>query len=445
MSWALSCLSLRRYYDHVVLYTDSIGKHVLIDLLHLPYTEVNVVFDDFECLPQHWALAKIYTYSIQKEPFIHVDGDVYLSHPLSKDVLSAPLVAQNKEVGTGYYRRMVDNGILRISSIQIPEFIQEEIMSNSIPSYNMGFFGGSDLTFIQYYCNSVFDFFAVNKMNDPKSPNSKTSCNVFFEQAFLAVLAEKTCRNVVSVYDRAVLDNGYSTSCFCDLDNYFSHPFFHLLGGHKRNKSVVVSLVRALLRLYPDDYLQVLGLFPSMNVRLSYNRNDTVFALTSKYPDKCRKELSIIGDSFGSVEPLKLVEWEKMVADSIVGKKDIMTNSNAIVKINPWLCLYELPGTLDGQDLLEIKLHLKCSHNFPLKWIGIAPQVMNYGYRDFPVSEIGHDILTFLSDGTKKLEEIEKYLNILFNAKSETGTCLLKSIMIKEISSMQNRNIICLI
>ena len=34
MSWALSCLSLRRHYDHVVLYTDSIGKHVLIDLLH---------------------------------------------------------------------------------------------------------------------------------------------------------------------------------------------------------------------------------------------------------------------------------------------------------------------------------------------------------------------------------------------------------------------------
>ena len=122
MSWALSCLSLRRHYDHVVLYTDSIGKHVLIDLLHLPYTEVNVVFDDFECLPQHWALAKIYTYSLQKEPFIHVDGDVYLSHPLSNDVLSAPLVAQNKEVGTDYYQNMI-NRIVNNPNIKLPDCI----------------------------------------------------------------------------------------------------------------------------------------------------------------------------------------------------------------------------------------------------------------------------------------------------------------------------------
>ena len=52
MSWALSCLSLREHYDEVALYTDSEGKRILIDELHLPYTEVNVVFDDFPCLPQ---------------------------------------------------------------------------------------------------------------------------------------------------------------------------------------------------------------------------------------------------------------------------------------------------------------------------------------------------------------------------------------------------------
>lgn len=77
MSWALSCLSLRSHYDEVALYTDSVGKQLLIDKLKLPYTEVNVVFDDFKCLPQHWALSKIKTYSLQTGPFLHVDGDVY--------------------------------------------------------------------------------------------------------------------------------------------------------------------------------------------------------------------------------------------------------------------------------------------------------------------------------------------------------------------------------
>ena len=57
MPLALSCLSLREHYDEVVLYTDTPGKRILINELHLPYTDVQVVFDDFPCLPQHWALA----------------------------------------------------------------------------------------------------------------------------------------------------------------------------------------------------------------------------------------------------------------------------------------------------------------------------------------------------------------------------------------------------
>ena len=97
MSWALSCLSLRQHYDEVALYTDEQGMHVLIDLLHLPYTEVNVVYDEHLCLPQHWAYAKIKTYSVQTKPFLHVDGDVFLPKPLLEDIMAAPLIAQNKE------------------------------------------------------------------------------------------------------------------------------------------------------------------------------------------------------------------------------------------------------------------------------------------------------------------------------------------------------------
>ena len=55
MSWALSCLSLREHYDEVALYTDQEGYDVLINKLHLPYTEVNVVYDKNLCLPHHWA------------------------------------------------------------------------------------------------------------------------------------------------------------------------------------------------------------------------------------------------------------------------------------------------------------------------------------------------------------------------------------------------------
>ena len=58
MSWTLSCLSLREHYDEVALYTDQKGYDVFINKLHLPYTEVNVVYDKNLCLPHH-AFARV--------------------------------------------------------------------------------------------------------------------------------------------------------------------------------------------------------------------------------------------------------------------------------------------------------------------------------------------------------------------------------------------------
>lgn len=79
LSWIISCNQLRRYYDDVTLVTDSQGYDVLINKLHLPYTDV---IESLDCLnhynPNLWALAKIKAYQSIKEPFIHVDGDVFI-------------------------------------------------------------------------------------------------------------------------------------------------------------------------------------------------------------------------------------------------------------------------------------------------------------------------------------------------------------------------------
>lgn len=154
MSWALSCLSISQHYD-VSLYTDREGKNMLIDKLKLPYKDVKVIFDDFVALPHHWALSKIKTYSIQKEPFIHIDGDIYVPNALPKRILKAGLIAQNREIGTVYYRRMMDR-ILKQDNIKLPDYIKEGLKNESISSYNMGFFGGKDINFIHEYCDEAF-------------------------------------------------------------------------------------------------------------------------------------------------------------------------------------------------------------------------------------------------------------------------------------------------
>ena len=128
MSWALSSLCLSEHFNEVVLYTDSIGYEMLVKKLGLPYTDVVIQYDHFTCPPPHWAYAKVMTYSLQKEPFIHVDGDVYLPHPLRKEIETANLIAQNEEVGSGYYRKMMDN--IMEQKLMFPDFLKKEIESS---------------------------------------------------------------------------------------------------------------------------------------------------------------------------------------------------------------------------------------------------------------------------------------------------------------------------
>ena len=128
MSWALSCLSLREHYDDVELYTDSAGYHILIEVLGLPYTKTHVVFDDFKCLPHHWALAKIKTYSMQTEPFIHVDGDIYISKRIPGNIENAMVLVQNQEIGTEFYHNIVSH-VLNTEELIIDDSIRTELSS----------------------------------------------------------------------------------------------------------------------------------------------------------------------------------------------------------------------------------------------------------------------------------------------------------------------------
>ena len=154
MSWALSCMSLKEQFGKVTLYTDSEGAKTLIDTLKLPYSEVVVNFDGFDCLTCHWALAKVKAYSLQTEPFLHIDGDIYLTQPLPQSITEARLIAQNKERCTEYYRGMIDR-FLSVDGLKLAPQFAEVLKSDNVPSYNLGFCGGNDLGFFGRFCGEV--------------------------------------------------------------------------------------------------------------------------------------------------------------------------------------------------------------------------------------------------------------------------------------------------
>lgn len=261
MAWALSCLSLREFYDDVVLYTDNAGQKCLVDLLQLPYSEVHTIYDKDLCLSQHWAYAKIKTYSLQQEPFVHIDGDVFLPSSIPSAVLNAPLLTQNVEYGTDYYDQMLDR-FLQHPGISVPDWLLDSWKQKPILSHNMGLFGGSDLDFIHRYCNEVERLLQGNRINDPADPRSSVNANVIFEQMVFGAMAESEGREVRTLLRDEYEDTGYSSARFCNFERWNEAALLHIVGGNKRVAATCEAMERKLFNSYPEYFLRIARLFP---------------------------------------------------------------------------------------------------------------------------------------------------------------------------------------
>ena len=95
-------------------------------MVQLPFTEIYVILDEVDWVPsQWWAFPKMYVYSLQKEPFIHLDNDAYLWDKLSEGISTYDFISQNLESvhdkGHKYYKdaiRVYADHILHIDDIK---------------------------------------------------------------------------------------------------------------------------------------------------------------------------------------------------------------------------------------------------------------------------------------------------------------------------------------
>ena len=259
MSWALSSLCLRENYNEVVLYTDSTGYIVFHEALQLPYTRYEVLYDGIKCKPEHWAYPKLITYSLQEKPFIHVDGDVFLSHRLNQEIESRGLIAQNREIGTLYYKNMMPP--ILTNSLRVSEMLFRELAKDSISSYNMGVFGGNDIEFIKEYCKAAFEYINDNRINVPENEAGNVNQNIVFEQILFYVLVTRHNKHVSTIIDHPLFDNGYTVEDFCDFRKFGQNTLMHIIGGHKRNLEVCRMLECVLQERYPETFNKIQQLF----------------------------------------------------------------------------------------------------------------------------------------------------------------------------------------
>jgi hypothetical protein len=79
-SLILSANVAKKNYPELHFYTDELGYEWITPYLdQLPFTKIEVCLDDFNWVPEtYWSFVKMCVYSLQKEPFIHIDNDVFL-------------------------------------------------------------------------------------------------------------------------------------------------------------------------------------------------------------------------------------------------------------------------------------------------------------------------------------------------------------------------------
>jgi hypothetical protein len=258
LGWALSALQFRKFYDQVELVTDKEGYDLLINKLDLPYTDVHVVLDEINHYHQDlFIMGKLYAYRMQKEPFIHVDGDIFIFEKFSDELEQARFVCQSREEGEFYNQHYSDIFFAMLRNFNYyPPVLDESIIRNSaIAAVNAGILGGHDVEFFAEYTGKAFEF--VDRNIDKLHTIDVGYSNIVFEQFLLLAMAEQ--KNIPIKY----LNLNWNTF-LSDIVDLTSAPkqqhYIHLYATHKKMKYLVDCMEYRLQHDHPAHYYKIINL-----------------------------------------------------------------------------------------------------------------------------------------------------------------------------------------
>jgi len=376
MSWALSCLQLKKIFGEVELFTDALGKEILIDMLRLPYSKVSVVLDGVlnGLPPEVWSLSKLHTYSLQEEPFLHFDGDLFLWQPIPDAVLGSEVIVQNKELDLALYRFTLDQINSQFTSI--PYFCAAAFYHEKpIVSINAGIIGGHNLALFKQLREAAFEFICSNK--DHLYKIKTDNLNFIIEQYFLACLADASQIPVTYVSENIVDSLLYGVYVnFCKVPEI---GFIHPVSGHKKSIHVCDNLSKFLRLEYPVVYESILDITRRSGVAL---RNKVYITNDKLCPDQTvdffTRTHAVIRHLAGSPSQ---TEWELALLSEICE----VEKTKKTAYLNIFCNGHGLPGLCgeDAKDFERIRHALK----LPAAELSRVTIVQNRGIAKIPVTK----------------------------------------------------------
>lgn len=261
-AWVLSVMTAKEHYPDTSLITDDEGARMLIDGIGLEFKHVSTELNDLrDHDPGWWAIGKLYAYRIQKEPFVHIDNDVFLWKRLPQRMEYAPLFAQNPEYFSGemscYRPQEFESAINNVHNGWIPEEWKWYRLSGMAQKgICCGILGGNRLDFINHYAET-----AINLIENPHNRrgwvhlHEKIGNNILFEQYLLSACSEYHRNKAGSPYRDIHIEYLFSSGEDAYVPNNAAQAgYTHLIGDAKKNEYIAYRLEQRVLRDHPEYY-----------------------------------------------------------------------------------------------------------------------------------------------------------------------------------------------
>ncbi|MEW7290537.1 DUF6734 family protein [Aquimarina sp. 2304DJ70-9] len=248
-SFALSALTIDKFYSQNELYTDQRGKELFHDLLELPYSKIHTKLDSLnDYNPKLWALGKLVACADQKEPFIHLDNDIFIWDKVSYEIDNYDIIAQNVEEDFPNYSKAFGYMLTNFESIP-QELIHSFYKNGKILAHNAGFIGGKNFDFFQELKNKAFNLIETNTHH---LKNLDIGIfNTIFEQQLGHALTENKNLKVQYLFEEVAPN-------FAEIIDFSSVPvsskYIHCIGYAKKSVFACEQIEARLSYHFPEYY-----------------------------------------------------------------------------------------------------------------------------------------------------------------------------------------------
>ena len=248
---ALAVVMATKHFPQVQMMSSKWGVDIFREC-GLPVTEFSEELEKIKHIPQpFWAYGKLVAYTSQKEPFIHVDNDVFIWKPLPRRILEAELCFQSKEFMhlSGYKWYDVLKPCWRAAPVRPQIIVDNEVTDFA---YNCGICGGHNLEFFQEWRRCSEQYIFAEKNQPLFFKRYKTILihqNLFHEQYFAASLIKAhKMRGDVEV----IADN------IQDIQPVTNDGYTHMWGTTKEDPLMMRRVQHRLKKENPEVFVRIL-------------------------------------------------------------------------------------------------------------------------------------------------------------------------------------------